>query len=316
MIKIKKSRFRRIISKIYINLEKFYFKIQTLKNESIIIKNKKRGVFAVEIQSNMGIGANLIWALEVMAYCNEKDLVPQIKFKYPGSRDFNDYFKDFFSIPIPKTTNKPVGYAKMRSFKDLNLNFVWDYNSKLNLELADKLIKKYLKISDVILDEVLEFEEKKFKNKKILGVHYRGTDKKSEAPSIKFEDVLKNINFYIEKFPETDLVFISSDDANFIDYMSNSQVKRPLEFNNDSFRSTNGLAIHNSGQNLYLINKDAIINCLLLSKCDALMKTASILSAWSKLFNPKIPLIILTKPYKKIQFFPEKDFKNVLFEPL
>jgi hypothetical protein len=47
------------------------------------------------------------------------------------------------------------------------------------------------------------------------------------------------------------------------------------------------------------------------------MKTASILSDWSVLFNPKIKLILLSKPYQNNIYFPFKDFSNSIeFKPI
>jgi hypothetical protein len=45
------------------------------------------------------------------------------------------------------------------------------------------------------------------------------------------------------------------------------------------------------------------------------MKTTSILSAWSKLFNPQMPVIMLNTPYN--MWFPEKDLLgNEFFKPV
>lgn len=308
---------QRYYRKIHNKLYKIYFSIQRMKNKKIIKENIKKKIFAVEIYSQMGIGANLVWALEIMAYCNEKGLTPQIKFTHPDSKQKEDYFGNYFEIRIPTISYKKIHFAKMRNFNDLNLNTQWNYNEKLNLDLANKLIKKYLIIKTNILVEVEKFQLENFDRKNVLGVHYRGTDKKSEAKQISYETIERNINLYLTKNPKTNCIFISSDDKNFIDYIENSSVNCPIIYNNDSFRSSNNLPIHTANNNLYEINKDAIINCLLLSKCNTLMKTASILSDWSKLFNPNLQLVILSKPFDNYRFFPGKEFYNsTLFEPI
>ena len=162
--------------------------------------------------------------------------------------------------------------------------------------------------------EVDAFCTEYFGYAKILGVHYRGTDKGSEAPILPYDQVIRNINFHLEKYPETGGVFISNDDDNFINYICGGSINRPIIYRNDSFRSENKIAIHQAIQDKMDINRDAIVNCLLLSRCHALMKTASILSAWSKLFNPKLPLIILSQPYNNCRWFPERELvKDVLY---
>ena len=147
-------------------------------------------------------------------------------------------------------------------------------------------------------------------------MHYRGTDKTKESPVVPYDTVKRNIEHYLKLHPETDCVFIASDDINFIENMEWASVGRSIIYRNDSLRSQDGNSIHESADtNKYEVNRDAIVNCLLLSRCDALLKTASILSGWSKLFNPKLPVVVLNQPYE--QWFPERDLiRKNLFEPV
>lgn len=308
---------RRRVRKLLNKSQSLLFFFQANKNKHIIKHNLNEGIFAIEIYSYMGIGANLVWALEIMAYCDEKGLIPQFKFTNPGAKKKENNFENYFEIRHSLILNRPIRFAKMRKFQDLNLDIKWNYNSILDLELAQKLITKYLIIKKDVQKEVAEFQTKHFKNKKVLGVHYRGTDKKSEAPLLSYDSVERNINFYLTKYPDTDCIFVSSDDKNFITYIENCSITLPVIYNDDTYRSINNLAIHASGQNQYNINRDAIINCLLLSHCDTLMKTASLLSDWSKLFNPELPLIMLSQPFNEYQFFPGKELaKNILYDPI
>jgi len=130
--------------------------------------------------------------------------------------------------------------------------------------------------------------------------------------------VKRNIEHYLKLHPDTDRVFIASDDINFIENIEKASVGRPILYRNDSFRARDGNSIHRSAAtDKYEITRDAIVNCLLLSRCDALLKTASILSGWSKLFNPRLPVVMLNRPYGEYQWFPERDLvDNNLFEPI
>ena len=205
----------------------------------------------------------------------------------------------------------------MKAWSDLNLNVDWTKHQSLNIESADILIKNHLIIKNNVLELVDSFFNENMKNKKPLGLHYRATDKFSETKIISYEFIIKNLEYYIDKYPDTELVFVSTDDRNFIPFLENNFSKRPIYYHQDSFRSNSKTSIHLSGQDLYKINLDAIVNCLLLSKCTSLMKTASNLSAWSKLFNPNLQVIILSKPKEKFNFFPEKHVaENVLYEPI
>jgi hypothetical protein len=276
--------------------------------------NSRNGVFAVEIKSSVGLGAKLEWCLEILAYCHEHGLIPQFKFSYPNSAKSEDYFGKFFKLKEIIVEDKTVRFTTINSIIELNLGK--DYDRILTIELATYLIHKYLAVQDDVLSEVESFCQQHFADRRVVGVHYRGTDKGKESPIVPYDTVKRNIENYLKLRPETNCVFISSDDINFIEDMEGARVGRPIIYRNDSLRSRDGNSIHESADtNKYEVNRDAIINCLLLSRCDALLKTPSILSGWSKLFNPKLPVVVLNQPYE--QWFPERDLVNEsLFEPV
>ncbi|SRR6266850_3064188 len=282
---------------------------------SLIAKyNSRNGVFAVEIKSSVGLGAKLEWCLEILAYCHEHGLIPQFKFSYPNSAKSEDYFGKFFSLKEIIDEEKPARFTTISSITELSLGK--DYDRILNIDLATYLINKYLTVQGDVLSEVESFCQQHFADRRVLGVHYRGTDKAKESPPVPYDSVKKNIDHYLKLHPETNCVFISTDDINFIEDMERASVGRPIIYRNDSLRSRDGNSIHESADtNKYEVNRDAIVNCLLLSRCDALLKTPSILSGWSKLFNPKLPVVVLNQPYE--QWFPERDLiRENVFVPV
>jgi hypothetical protein len=289
---------------------RFYRFGTRVRNSLITYTNIRKGSYAVEIRNDQGIGAKLAWTLEILAYCDEKCLTPLFKFSYPDSKDDEDYFGHFFSIRLKKNID-PVRFTRIKYIGELG--FKKNYGSILNLDLAIYLINKYLLINDNVLMEVDNFCRSHFGNRKILGVHYRGTDKVHEAPLVGYDTVRKNIEYYLNKFPETSSVFISSDEINFIEYIEKAFISRNIIYREDSFRSRNGIPVHKATNiDRYEVNRDAIVNCLILSRCHALLKGSSILSGWSKLFNPQLSLIMLNVPYNN--WFPERDLiKEVIY---
>lgn len=289
-------------------------RIKRLLDSLLISYNARNGIFAVEIRSTVGLGAKLEWCLEIMAYCNERGLIPQFKFSYPNSAQADDYFSSFFRIKNP--LRKKVRYAQISSITELDLGK--DYDHELDIGLASHLISKYLGISEDVMCEVEDFCCRNFSGGRVLGVHYRGTDKVQESPMVSYDRIKRNIEHYLELYPDTQRVFIATDDMRFMETIERDSLGRPLIYRNDSFRSRDGLSIHESAHtDKYEINKDAIVNCLILSKCHALLKTASILSGWSKLFNPQLPIVMLSAPYDEHLWFPERDLiKQNLFEPI
>jgi hypothetical protein len=107
----------RTYRKIYNTFLNLYFFFYRRRNSKITKTNLKKNIFAVEIYNKMGIGANLVWALEIMAYCNENGLTPRIKFTHPNSKQKKeDYFNYYFKIRDQLISNKKIRFAKMRGF--------------------------------------------------------------------------------------------------------------------------------------------------------------------------------------------------------
>lgn len=276
--------------------------------------NSRNGVLAVEIRSSVGLGAKLEWCLEIMAYCNDNGLLPQFRFSYPDAQQPMDYFGSLFRIR--DSQERRARFVKISSIIELDLGK--DYDQVLTIGLANYLINKFLVVKEDVVCEVDDFCHQQFGDRRVVGVHYRGTDKVRESPIVAYESVRRNIDHYLGLYPATDRIFVATDDANFLDHLRNASLGRTIVCRDDSFRSRDGSSIHESSfTNKYEINRDAIVNCLILSRCEALLKTASILSGWSKLFNPRLPVVMLNKPHDEHLWFPERVLVGEnLFEPI
>ncbi len=305
---------------------KLYFLV-TNTNRSIRLSIRKRriprlakkrqsgGVLAVDICTEHGLGSKLEWSLEVMAYCEEKGLEPRIRFSYPPAG--SDYFGSFFFIRGEKESTKTTPpFTRIRLIPELG--FEKDYDKELTIEWAHRLIDKYLGVKQFVLDEVDQFCREHFAQKTVLGIHYRSTDKVGEAPAVAYDSVTRNIRHYLGLYPQTNAIFISTDDQRFREYIAGEFTALPVIIREDYFRSDNSSSIHhNKRLDKFEVNKDALINCLLLSRCHALIKSSSFLSDWSKLFNPALPVVLLNKPYEHALWFPASEIaKDVLYQPI
>ena len=292
-------------------------------------QQKKNGdIFAVNINSEVGFGANLEWCLEIFIHCETHKLTPYIQLtgsNYISSQLGKDYFAYFFeNIRLSdedklKIKNKKICISKISHINQLGLPE--NYDLKLTISNAAALISKYIRIKKEILDEVDSFCHAYF-GKNVLGLHYRGTDKEGESPRVDWEKVERNVQYYLKKYYNTDCIFISSDEIDFIHYFEkqihNQFPNVSVIYRNDKFRSHDRRSFHRRFRgDYYHKGRDALVNCLLLSKCDVLMKTASILSGWSKLFNPELPVIMLNEPKEKYLWFPEREIvKQTLFDAI
>ena len=289
------------------------FLLQRRKNKDIIQENLDHSILAVDICNHHGIGAKLVWALEIMLHCHLNNLEPRFRFTYP--RNGVEHFQPFFSIKLDGRKSRSLRYARVRNVEDLHLGKY--YGAELSIDLAHTLVNKFLSINAGICNEVDLYCQEYFNSPRVLGVHYRGTDKKAEAPAVAYDAVIRNINHYISKYPDTVQVFISTDDQNFVDFAEGAEVQRPILLRKDFVRSRDLTPTHHSHRHNINMNRDAVINCLILSRCTALLKTASILSAWSKILNPSLPVVMLNQPYPSHSWFPEKELaRSVLYDPI
>lgn len=167
---------------------------------------------------------------------------------------------------------------------------------RMTRETANRLIQKYIKIKLEICEEIERFIDQHFKGHTIIGVHYRGTDKHVEAPRVDYDSVVEEICRQLEMVNSDKYkIFVATDEADFIDYTI-SLFGDKVCYNESALRSSNKTPIHSSikhGQ--YEHGKEALIDCILLSRTDCLIRTSSNLSKFSTFFNSNLNVIELNK---------------------
>ena len=157
-------------------------------------------------------------------------------------------------------------------------------------------IEKYVDIREEITEKIDSFVDKHF-TKNILGVHIRGTDKNSESvhgqrPFVTIEDYLNIIQEYVEKNSDAS-IFVASDNNEAIrkifQKFSNNKI---IVYNCTRMSSySSPLAIHYSPHRSPIAGEEALIDCVLLSRCSHLICTDSNLAAGALYFNPEMPCI-------------------------
>ena len=280
---------------------------------AILLKIRSRkGYYAVNINTvDMGLGARIIAALEILLYCDRHGFQPLLKFGYcEKKKQQTDYFRKLFNykninknIPddIHYTSIYDCSYLPGKKENDLAL-------AAVTLNDAKQLFDKYLLFNPEITDEVLQFTEKWFTGKRVLGIHYRGTDKVNEATSVSFNQLLHATQEILDNDDPFDLIFISTDDTRIIEQLKIADIQIPVVCREDIFRTDTGVRFHLGADNSKeVIHYEAIVNCLILSHCDFLLKTASLLSDCSMIFNPSLPAVILNTPYENRLWWPTTE---------
>lgn len=168
-------------------------------------------------------------------------------------------------------------------------------------EEAHRLINKYIRFRPHIQKKITLFMQDHFHGNYIIGIHYRGTDNK-ESEFVPFEQVAYRVKKKIQTLRLRNYkIFLATDEQRFLEYMID-EFGDHLCYLKDAFRGVTDVGIHQDPNlNKYKAGEDAVLDCILLSRCDLLFRTASNLSLWSTFFNPDLPVIELSKKFRSIK---------------
>jgi hypothetical protein len=157
-------------------------------------------------------------------------------------------------------------------------------------EKAHRLIKKYIKVNAIVQKKVDDFYNTYLAGKKVIGIHYRGTDKCEEVKQVPFETYIEEINKYADY-----QIFVASDDQKFIATIKQLYKERVVAYN--CCRSSDGKPIHRykpeNAQSMAQLGEDVLVEALLLSRCELLIHSLSNVSTVALYFNPVIEHLLL-----------------------
>ena len=194
---------------------------------------------------------------------------------------------------------------------------------KNDFKLANEYLFKYFKFHPSITEKVNLFT-KQFDDKKVFGLHYRGTDKNKVnwITHVSIEEFISIIDYHL-KHNHYDMIFISTDEFQFINKMKECYDNDyTILFYDEEKNSDNKNSIHlnrldvmvdkikeiknckNDMEKLVTLEheikletqyneklfENVVVNSFILSKCDLVLKTHSQVSAYSKIFNPELEI--------------------------
>jgi hypothetical protein len=268
-----------------------------------------RGIFSVNFRRGGGFFAHMTWCMYVMSYCHDRHLIPHVTSDSPLYTDRErgaDFLAYFFDRPERDLIDaRVIERANVERVQELGLPTYCI--AQMTLERAAMLVRRYMPIRQEIADEVDRFAERHFAPGSVLGVHFRGTDKRTEAPPVSRAECSAAIRRYLSEHPGLDRIFVASDEASFIGFIEGEFPSIPV-CSCDDRRSDGDVAVHRLGfaGGNYEKGRQALVNCLLLSRCDLLIRTASSLSGWASVFNPRLPVVMLNQPHPQCLWFPDR----------
>lgn len=205
---------------------------------------------------------------------------------------YGDNWWEYYFEPLRVGTSEGAQILEHSWFPGFGIaQFRWE-----SKEENHRIFKKYIKIKSHILDKVNSYVDKNFNNEYTVGAFYRGTTARTgaEASLISYDEfssklsaILKHKGIAVEKCK----IFIESDEEGFIDHMQSRFPK--ILYRTDQVRSKDGSPIHINPSAPYKLGEDTLINCLLFSKTNLIIKTQSNMIELASHFNPTIPDIAL-----------------------
>jgi len=157
-----------------------------------------------------------------------------------------------------------------------------------NLKIKNKVYNSVFKIKDEYLKK---FEEKKNKfqiKENSLAIQIRGTDKKTELPEPSLNQIIRNIDTFLEE-NKVENIFLATDDIKFLSPIIDRYDN--ISYDESILISYDGQPLHLTG-NRDIINEEVLSNVYLLSNCTHFMYSFSNVSL--------LALIMGANNYKKI----------------
>lgn len=168
--------------------------------------------------------------------------------------------------------------------------------SNMTRESAAYIINKYIKVKPHIQNKIDQFVKNNFNNNFVIGIHYRGTDKSSEARRVPFHEVYQEVIKHLSD-KQNNKIFVATDEQNFLNYMKSKFGNVVVHIDANRSPDDHTPLHHLDGDmvsgNRYLLGEEAVIDCYLLSKTNLMIRTHSNLSSSAANINPLLPVINL-----------------------
>ncbi len=265
-------------------------------------KNRNKKFYIIQRKVGGGMFSNLNYVLHHIKIAGDLGCIPIIDMKnfptkYNVKNKIDNTYNawEYYFEPLNNYKLKDIYKSKFVIICDSNTKKLKEFDSFENLTFEHyKIFKKYIKIKKNILKEANYFIKKNFNNLKVLGVHFRGTDMKTQERH-PFPATYKQIESYIDfelSKNKYNKIFLVTEELNYISKLKDKYKSKICFYN--SYRSNkNDIFKSNSRKNhRYLIGRENIIDMLILSNTKKIICTNSHLPDASNFIkNFKLKLI-------------------------
>lgn len=303
-------------------------------------KNPNKFFYIIRRSPGAGFFSNLNFVLHNLFICDKLKMIPVIdmenypnlyncKIRINNTKNSWNYFFESTSkfslkevyqsknVVICDNRTSPKGWPEIRPGSIFKYFYGFQF---LNSEHR-KVFKKYIKIKKEFLNISNRFIRKKFNNKKILGVCFRGSDQKKSAyqpytPTEK--QMLYATQSLIDKY-KFEKIFICTEDIDYLNFYKKKFGKKVVY--NNSVRTTDKIDLfdNKSLNHRYKIGKGNLIDMLILSKTDHLLFANSNIPHTAIFYsNKKIPYSLIDNGMKgnifvsQVSWYVKKNLPSFL----
>ena len=243
-------------------------------------RNKDKVFYVIRRISHAGIFSYLSFVLNHIKIAKNNDFIPIVdmeNFTSPYNEEkkicnTNNAWEYYFHQTCSYSLNEVYSSHNV-VFSKTDFNYKMEYRIHLVPEFKNfknkeiKLLTKYINFIDEF------FLTKKLLNKKILGIHFRGTSYKTSRGHI-FPATQKQIKKAIDKLmikEKFDKIYLCTEEEQYLEFFKKN-FKDKLIFI-DTFRSNKNDAFlkYPRVNHRYLLGDEAVKEALILSKCQSLL---------------------------------------------
>ncbi|QYM79917.1 hypothetical protein K0B96_04675 [Horticoccus luteus] len=255
------------------------------------------GVLPVRINAPAGgLGAHFNMAVLVLTACHERGLRPKFRFTTPhyGRPDGSyDWLAELYRQPTDLDVPPGAPEFVLTQWNDVPPSLrrarAWE-----RAELA-AFLHAHFTLAPALSATLEDYHARFMGGEPTLGLHFRGSDKHTEADPVTPAAMLEAAAALLET-GSFDRVFFATDSLSFVSAIGSEFHGRPVASAPDVLRSGDLTGVHfmNHG-NPVTKARQALLDALLLGRCQHLLKTESSLSQWTTLLHPSLPVTQLNR---------------------
>ena len=246
-------------------------------------------------------GNVLAHSFQILPYLYEQQIYPawEIRTKHYGDPP------DFITLPgaLDLNYDPPRGPYRTLSLNELRRRHGQILGNDWNALAV--IWNAYFKVPQRVLD----LAKKILPQGRVLGIHYRGTDKQTstwDSNPITSQQYLGLIQDYLAQSDRFNYVFVATDEHSFVDQVRASIHLPILDLGAVEFHMATEHTMTRGEK-----TDRAMLDCVLLSQCDVVIETSSALPSFAKLLSPGLEIfrcsaskIFTNMPYFPVAYIP------------